>query len=187
MADLSELFDDETVTELENWTPSDKNLSTIGDTANRMLSAQRGVSYAEAQLVTAKAQLKQVQEEDLPALMAEAGLSEIRLATGEKLTIDRYYGASIPAGDREDAFEWLRDNGHGDIIKHTVGINFKKGEGREADRAQDLLRSAGFEATNEEKIAPPTLKAFVRVEVEEGRTLPPSFNVFVGQRAKIKK
>ena len=187
MSSLEDLFDENMVSEIENWEPSDKDLSDIGQLASKLIECQNEVKQQEEQLALAKSRLKEVQEEALPAAMEKTGLSEIKLATGEKLSIDRYYGASIPAENKEQAFEWLRDTGNGDIIKHTVGVDFKKGEGESAERAYELLRSAGFEAKDEEKIAPPTLKAFVRVEVEEGRTFPPHFNVFIGQRAKIKR
>ena len=187
MVDINELFDDETVEEISNWEPSNEKLTDIGELANELIRCQREVSVQEQKLALAKSQLKKVQEEDLPAALSETGLSSITLSTGEKLTVEPYYGASIAQENKDEAFQWLRDNGSGDIIKHTVSIDFKKGEGPESERAVGLLRSAGFEAKDEEKIAPPTLKAFARVEVEEGRSLPPCFNVYVGQRAKIKK
>lgn len=187
MVDVNELFSEQLIEEMENWEPSNKSLSDVGALAVELMRCMSEVTHQELALSQAKAKLKKVQEEDLPAALSETGLSSITLATGEKLTIEPYYGASIPPENRDEAFQWLRKNGYGDIIKHTVAVDFKKGEGEDSERAFQLLRSAGFEAKDEEKIAPPTLKAFARVEVEEGRSLPPCFNVYVGQRAKIKR
>jgi len=128
-----------------------------------------------------------VQDQELPAAMANLGLSELRLETGEKVKVSTWYSASIPLENRDAAFDWLHANGHGDIVKHNVSVDFKKGEEESAAAAVKQLEDIGLTAKDETKVAPQTLKAFVREELEAGRELPETFKVLVGQRAVIKK
>ena len=44
----------------------------------------------------------------------------------------------------------------------------------------------GFAPQDQTKVAPQTLKAFARVEVEAGRQLPDFFKLYIGQKATIK-
>jgi hypothetical protein len=166
---------------------SEVSLGDVGRLANTMVSRMREVESAEAELKTAKEELRQIQEELLPQAMSSLGLSQLKLETGEKLTVSHYYQASIPPEHRESAFDWLHDNGHGDIIKHNVSVDFKKGEGEQAQLALEKLNDIGLSPKDEIKVAPMTLKAFVREEIEAGRELPPEFNVYVGQKATIKR
>ena len=163
------------------------NLGDVGRLANEMVAHLKEVEAAESALKQAKEELRKIQEELLPEAMTSLGLSQLSLESGEKLSISNYYQASIKPENREAAFDWLHDNGHGDIIKHNVSVDFKKGEGEQAREAVNKLNEIGLAPKDEIKVAPMTLKAFVREEVEAGRELPPEFNVYVGQKATIKR
>jgi hypothetical protein len=96
--------------------------------------------------------------------------------------------ASIPVRYREEAFKWLRDNGHGDLIKNQVSATFGKGEDISANDFIDKISSLGYEPTQKVWVEPMTLKAFVREQINEGSELPmDKFGVFVGAETKISK
>lgn len=162
------------------------SLGDVADLAKRLADAVKGVTVAEENLRECKEALRLVQEEALPAAMAKLGLSEIKLDTGEKVSVSTYYSASIAAENKAVVFEWLHEHGHGDIIKHAVSVDFKKGEAEAARAAVDSLANIGLAPKDEIKVAPMTLKAFVKEELEAGRELPPELNVYVGQRATVK-
>jgi hypothetical protein len=50
---------------------------------------------------------------------------------------------------REDAYNWLRENGLGDIIKNNVSVTFGRGEDDKAQQLLDLAASNGFEPQSE--------------------------------------
>lgn len=183
---MSDIFDEieGVVAELEKH--QEVSLGDVGRLANNMVTHLREVERAEDILKEAKAELRTIQEDLLPQAMMAIGLSELKLDTGEKLTVSNYYQASVKLEDRESAFNWLHDSGNGDIIKHNVSVDFKKGEGDNAREAYERLCDLGLSPKDEIKIAPMTLKAFVREEIEAGRELPKEFNVYVGQKATIK-
>ena len=62
----------------------------------------------------------------VPSAMDDEGVTSINIdGIGRMgLTADLY--ASIPADQKPEAYEWLRDNQHGDIIKETVNAGTLK-------------------------------------------------------------
>ena len=45
---------------------------------------------------------------------------------GSSVEVKPFYSARIPASKSEEAFDWLRENGHGDLIKNQVSLEFGK-------------------------------------------------------------
>ena len=50
-------------------------------------------------------------------MMSEMGLAELKLHDGSHLKVSTSYRATITEANKEAAFNWLRENGLGDIIK----------------------------------------------------------------------
>ena len=56
------------------------------------------------------------------------GLSHLKLADGSTVDVKPNYSASITIANREKAFNWLRENGLGDIIKNEISVSFGRNE-----------------------------------------------------------
>jgi hypothetical protein len=55
--------------------------------------------------------------------MQAAGLTEIVLSTGEKITYAEFYNAHISKANQDIAYEWLfTQNGHAGLIKNEVSL-----------------------------------------------------------------
>ena len=120
--------------------------------------------------------------------MRECNLSEIKLADGVKVSVQQFYSARIGKEKEEEAFAWLKTNGHEDIIKNVVSLQFGRGEDDSAENMLQSLTSQGYSPSNKRWVEPMTLKAFAREQVENGTDLPfETFNVYVGQKTKITK
>jgi hypothetical protein len=97
-----------------------------------------------------------------------------------------YYSANISLKNREAAYNWLRQNGLGDIIKNEVSVSFGRGEDNKAAEYANLAKGQGFQPTQKLKVEPMTLKALVRERIENNKDIPMDiFNVFVGNRTKL--
>lgn len=59
----------------------------------------------------------------LPAKFEEAGVPTITLDEGYRVTVSHLVRASIKTDQREGAYQWLRDNGLGDLITPTVNAS----------------------------------------------------------------
>ena len=122
----------------------------------------------------------------IPTMMTEMNISTLKLADGSAVEVKPVYGASIPVAKKEDAFNWLRSNGLGDLIKNEVTVSFGRNEDNKAIAYANLAQGQGYQPVQKLKVEPMTLKALVRERIEAGQDMPSDlFNVFAGNRTKI--
>jgi predicted DNA-binding antitoxin AbrB/MazE fold protein len=50
-------------------------------------------------------------------MMETMNIKKLKLKDGESVEVKKIYSASILEEKQQEAFEWLRNNGRGDIIK----------------------------------------------------------------------
>ncbi len=56
----------------------------------------------------------------LPEAIEKSGQTHVPLAEGWRVGVSQNMRASIPPAKRQEAWQWLRDNGLGDLITETV-------------------------------------------------------------------
>jgi len=146
------------------------------------------IENAEKDLKQRKKDLEHISGEVIPTMMSEMGLSHLKLMDGSSVDVKPNYSASITIANREAAFNWLRNNGLGDIIKNEISVSFGRNEDNKAADYAVLAQERGFQPTQKLKVEPMTLKALVRERIEAGKELPTElFNVFVGNKTTIKR
>lgn len=144
------------------------------------------IKVAEESLKQLKKQEEILSSEIIPTMMTEMNISTMKLADGSAIEVKPVYGASIPADKKEEAFNWLRENGLGDLIKNEVTVSFGRNEDNKAAEYAVLAQGQGYQPTQKLKVEPMTLKALVRERIESGKDMPSDlFNVFAGNRTKI--
>ena len=77
-------------------------------------------------------------------MLAEIGMSSFSLDDGSTVEVKQTYGASILVDKRPEAYDWLRDHGHDDIIKNTVLCQFGRGEDDQAGAFAAFAQKQGF-------------------------------------------
>lgn len=163
-------------------------LELVSQKAQELIELEKVIEEKQAELKEIQNKHKRISEEDIPSMLSEIGLSEITMSDGSKINTAQYYSARITPDKQEDAFGWLTDNGHGDIIKNTVSISFGREDNDSARKLADELSNKGLDPTQKQWVEPMTLKAFVREQVENGNDLPlETFNVYIGQKTRIIK
>lgn len=168
--------------------PTDAALNRVKNLVHLQLDLEDQIKALDAQLEAAKLALIQVQEVDLPSALQEYGMAEIKMDDETKITIKQEYYATIKEEKRGEAFGWLINNGHGDLIKHDVTTSFTRGQDDEARRLMELLEENNVNFTDKKHVHPQTLRAFVREQIEGGNPIPlETFSVHVRQVAKIKR
>lgn len=164
------------------------DLSTVAGMARAIRDKEAQVAELENKLKAEKKALLKMTDEDLPTMLAEIGLTSMKLDDGSEVTVKPTYGASILVENRPAAYQWLRENGYDDIVKNTISCAFGRGEDESASKFKELAEAQGYFAEQTEKIEPSTLRAFVRERVENGDDFPMElFGAYVGQRAVIKR
>ena len=164
------------------------NIQTLADQVEKLNSLQQRIELQEDNLKNAKKEFEHLSGEVIPTMMAEMGLSHLKLMDGSSVDVKPNYSASITIANRDAAFNWLRENGLGDIIKNEISVSFGRNEDNKAADYAALAEERGFQPTQKLKVEPMTLKALVRERLEAGKTMPTEiFNVFVGNKTTIKR
>ena len=164
------------------------NIQSLADQVERLNNMQKKLALEEENIKKTKKELEHVSGEIIPTMMSEMGLSHLKLMDGSSVDVKPNYSASITIANREAAFNWLRNNGLGDIIKNEILVSFGRNEDNKAADYAALAQERGYQPTQKLKVEPMTLKALVRERIEAGKEMPTElFNVFVGNKTTIKR
>ena len=119
--------------------------------------------------------------------MQQAGVSKLTLDDGTSVEVSPYYYAKIQEAKKEEAFRWLRENSHGDLIKNNLSISFGKGEDSSAVKLKTELESKGLVVDQKQDVHWQTLRGFVKEQIEKNKTIPSeTFGLYIANRTKIK-
>jgi hypothetical protein len=153
------------------------SLNDMSQLARHLADAERTTEEAEEALKKAKAKEATLREETIPNAMFELELKELKLSTGEKISIKQDVFASIPEDKKQFCYDWLKENGFGGIIKFVVGVAFGKApddeEGRKAheEKIEKLIEGLieqGHEPEISESVHAQTMAAFLREQIATG-------------------
>ena len=162
------------------------NAKALSDQVTKLQSLEDEIDEQEKKLKELKRNQELLSGEVIPTMMTEMNISTLKLADGSAVEVKPVYGASIPAAKKEDAFNWLRKNGLGDLIKNEITVAFGRNEDNKAMAYANLAQGQGYEPIQKLKVEPMPLKAMVRERLESGQEMPSDlFNVFAGNRTKI--
>ena len=165
-----------------------ENIQSLADQVEKLNILDQEVEILENNLKQKKKDFEYLSGEVIPTMMAEMGLSQLKLMDGSSVDVKPNYSASITIANKDAAFQWLRDNNLGDIIKNEISVSFGRNEDNKAADYASLASERGYQPTQKLKVEPMTLKALVRERIEAGKELPTElFNVFVGNKTTIKR
>ena len=164
------------------------NIQSLADQVEKLDNLAKEIEATEDVLKQRKKNYDYLSSEVIPTMMAEMGLSHLKLMDGSSVDVKPNYSASITIANRDAAFQWLRDNNLGDIIKNEISVSFGRNEDNKAADYASLASERGYQPTQKLKVEPMTLKALVRERLENGKEMPTElFNVFVGNKTTIKR
>ena len=165
-----------------------ENIQTLADQVQKLNTLDQELEVMDKNIKQKKKDFEHLSAEVIPTMMAEMGLSHLKLMDGSSVDVKPNYSANISIANREKAFNWLRENGLGDIIKNEISVAFGRNEDNKAADYAALAEERGFQPTQKLKVEPMTLKALVRERIEAGKEMPTEiFNVFVGNKTTIKR
>ena len=186
MSDVYSLFEKEAAD------PQAFNKVREGDTKDlsslirRSIELDQHIKDTEVQLKDLQQKKRSVDEEDIPSLMQTMGVESLTV-DGSKVTIDKYVSARIPETKKQEAFQYLRSIGEGDLIKNEVIVSFSMGQDNQAGSIVADLENKGFAPVKKQHVHPMTLKTWIKNRIENGHDIDfDLFGVYQGNRAKIK-
>ena len=165
---------------------SDSDKRSLAEQVEKLRFLEDDIEKVESKLKKLKKDAEVISGEVIPTMMVEMNIKTIKLADGTGVEVKPVYGASIPTAKKEEAFNWLRNNGLGDLIKNDITVSFGRNEDNKAASYASLAQGQGYQPVQKLKVEPMTLKALVRERLEAGQEMPTDlFNVFAGNRTKI--
>jgi hypothetical protein len=164
------------------------NINKLADKIKELQASQLELQEQEDAIKQKKKDIEHLSGEVIPTMLSEMGLSYLKLQDGSSVEVKTNYSATITQAKKEEAFNWLRENGLGDIIKNEISVSFGRNEDNKAADYANLAKGQGFEPQQKLKVEPMTLKALVRERMEAGKEMPTElFNIYVGNKTTIKR
>lgn len=169
-------------------TPTNPQFALLDQLVTEIEQCETTLAQLEMETSETSAKHRDLTERQLPDLLDEMGLEEVKTLAGLEVKVNTDILASITKENEPAAFQWLNDNGHGNLMKRAVTVAFNKGQ---EDQANELMRtlSGKFAAVSvATKVHPSTLKSFVRERLGEGKEVPEDiFGVYRRRVAKINR
>ena len=165
-------------------------VTTIAQECVKLKQKEDDIAKLEEQLKSKKAEADDISSRVIPELLAEQGLSEIKLADGSKVSVKKEFRCTLPKDQvkREQAYEWLRNEKLGDIIKNNVFVTFGKGEDDKAKSLIDLAVENGYEPSQKSDVAWNTLTALYEERGKAGLDMPSDvFSLWIKDKTKISR
>ena len=164
------------------------NINKLADKIKELQAQQEQLQIREDAVKQKKKDIEYLSGEVIPTMLSEMGLSFLKLQDGSSVEVKTNYSATITQAKKAEAFNWLRENGLGDIIKNEISVSFGRNEDNKAADYAELAKGQGLEPKQKLKVEPMTLKALVRERIEAGKEMPTElFNIFVGNKTTIKR
>ena len=185
MSEINKMMLEDTKDLLDN-----VEITTIAAECIKLKNKEDEIAELEEKLKVKKAEAEVISSEVIPELLKEQGLNQIKLSDGSSVTVKTEYRATIPKDDfkREQALQWLRDQGLGDIVKNNVSVSFGRGEDNKAKQLLDLAAENGFQPQQKSDVAWNTLTALYQERVKAGLDMPSDvFSLWIKDKTKISR
>tara|TARA_Y100000310_G_scaffold326631_1_gene391807 strand:+ start:9056 stop:9610 length:555 start_codon:yes stop_codon:yes gene_type:complete len=168
--------------------PSDDSISKISNLVKEQVALEDQIASLSEDLKARGAKLRELSEQHIPAAMLEAGVKNFTTDDGLEVDVREKMSASVSKKNKPKVVAWLREHGHGSLVKNLVSATFGRDEDEDAVRALNILTDSGFEARQDVDVNTTTLKAFVKEQLEAGEEIPLElFGVYVYNSTTIKR
>lgn len=121
-------------------TNQEDSLARLTNWANELQELDVSVAEAEERFKALKADRKELAEQKIAKLMDDLDLTDFKTKDGVRIKLKSKMRCKITDDNRESAYDWLDEQGHGGIIKRQVAVGFSKAEGERALELIEQLR-----------------------------------------------
>lgn len=122
----------------------------------------------------------------IPDMMNAMNLKTMKLKDGSEIEISNKFFANALAAKRAEAYQWLRENGLGNIVKNEITVRFGKDEDTKAMQYATLARGQGYEPEQKVSVHAGTLRVALEDLHTRGGQIPSEyFSTFAGYQTKI--
>jgi hypothetical protein len=166
----------------------DNIIAAINDAARRAMEAAAEVERCELELKAAQARHAHIVQSELPDLFEDAGIrSGWTTKDGLVLSLVEKPRGVPSVEQRPAAYKWLRDNGHGGVIKKSVTAELGRASEERVQEAEQALLDVGLAPSVNEVVHPATLASLVTELLAEGKPVDlQTLGVTIQREVKVK-
>ncbi len=168
--------------------------SQVTQTEPEKLSQQiKTLQDIQQEIDNHKSKIKELEDREkhfsqvvIPDMMNAMNLKTMKLKDGSELEISNKFFATALAEKRPEAYQWLRENGLGNIVKNEITVRFGKDEDNKATQYATLARGQGYEPEQKVSVHAGTLRVALEDLHTRGGKIPSEyFSTFAGYQTKI--
>ena len=179
-------------------------ITAITDLALKLIELKGKAEEAAEALKGLNNEIHRIESSELPSLLEEFGVSEVRLKDGSRVTVKAVIRASLPssssmASERDPnkknellerfqrGVKFLEENGAGSIVRNILQADLGKDSEEISTKAIEVLEALGVRARAEQNVNPMSLSSWVKERIEAGKEIDHElFSVYSGTKAEIK-
>jgi hypothetical protein len=144
----------------ESKMPTDDALDRLAELVKAYREYDTVIDGLEAQLKDNKEALRNISQTEIPSIVNQYGLSEIRLRDKSKVIVKEDASVSVPP-EKKTAFEaFLLERNESDIIK--LNISFARMPQEKLDQLMEFLIGYDYDFEAERGVHPQTLKKYFK-------------------------
>ena len=104
----------------------------------------------------------------------------------QEIEVSNKFFASALAAKRPEAYNWLRENGLGNIVKNEITVRFGRDEDNKAQQYATLAKGQGYDPEQKVSVHAGTLRVALEDLHSRGGKIPSEyFSTFAGYQTKI--
>jgi len=140
--------------------PAQTELARLQQLVKEYQSRDAMVKDLEEELKLAKEAFNIVAQQEIPNILNQYGLSDIKLASGEKITVKEELSVSVKDDKLLDFYKFLKDRGDEDIIK--LMFQFRRMPEEKMNDLFIFLKEYDYDYEYEKGVHPQTLKKYFK-------------------------
>ena len=150
------------------------SLGALGELVEKQKRLEVELADLEDKVAKKKEELRDVSEREIPELMDQFNISQFQTGDGMVVKVDEKIRASIPKARREQAYSWLENNGHGNLLKRQLICEFGREQEKQAQELEREIREreGQFNVKTEKQVHSQTLSSWVREKLQNGEEVP---------------
>jgi hypothetical protein len=174
--------------DVETSSPKTENLQEINKLIELAITYQEEIEDLSEQLQEVKKKHQRLIEGDIPEIMNRVKMQKFKTTDGYEIELKPVVRSNLSEAKKPKAFEWLKENGHGAMIKKLLVISIAPGQEKKLQKLLGLKAMQEFEDRKMKgEVNTNALNAFIKREAKEDKSFPMSlFGAILMDQAKIK-
>lgn len=167
------------------------DLQEVKRLAARLIQIEDEIKDCEERISAAKKEREDIRVKTLPGIMFELGIDRVSI-DNHNCSLEPLVQATLPKDPeaRQNAVDWLVDNGHGGIVKRELTVDLPKGDALTEELVRDAVRAAAPElvVATTYNVHHSSYTALAKQLVKKGVAVPTDLlGVFVGSIVRVDK